>query len=136
MSQLNAINQELLRQINDSVGYKIKTKIDSLISSSGGDHSNINYIAASTATLLTTTGDTLGGVNAANGKLDTILLNTANALTDSSNISYLVTRSRDDTSNVNYLTEATVINDTSLASTVSKSLDFHKFLTTEHIPAT
>ena len=75
MSQTAAINQELLRQINDSVGYKIKTKIDAVAASS------IN-----------------------------------------------------NTSNIRYISEITAINDTSLASTVSKSLTFHKFLTSEHIP--
>ena len=44
MSQTSAINQELLRQINDSVGYKIKTKVDTLLSQNGGDSSNISAI--------------------------------------------------------------------------------------------
>ena len=96
MSQLTAINQELLRQINDSVGYKIKTKVDHI-------ESNVALIAAKQ-----------GG--------------------DSSNISLLVSQLGGDTSNINYLKEVTAINDTSLASTVGKSLEFHKFLTTEHIP--
>ena len=75
MSQTAAINQELLRQINDSVGYKLKLKVDNIATSSVNNTSNIRYIS-----------------------------------------------------------EITAINDTSLASTVSKSLTFHKFLTSEHIP--
>lgn len=97
MSQLTAINQELLRQINDSVGYKIKTKIDRI-------ESNVALIAGRS-----------GG--------------------DTANISLLLSQSGGDTANISYLKEVTAINDTSLASTVSKSLDFHRFLTTEHIPA-
>lgn len=97
MSQLTAINQELLRQINDSVGYKIKTKIDRI-------ESNVALIAGRS-----------GG--------------------DTANISLLLSQSGGDTANISYLKEVTTINDTSLASTVSKSLDFHRFLTTEHIPA-
>ena len=96
MSQLTAINQELLRQINDSVGYKIKTKVDRI-------ESNVALIASRQ-----------GG--------------------DTSNIALLVSQSGKDSANINYLTEVTAINDTSLASTVGKSLTFHKFLTTEHIP--
>jgi len=96
MSQITAINQELLRQINDSVGYKIKTKVDHI-------ESNVAFIASRQ-----------GG--------------------DSSNISLLVSQMGGDTANINYVKEVTAINDTSLASTVGKSLEFHKFLTTEHIP--
>ena len=97
MSQLTAINQELLRQINDSVGYKIKTKVDHI-------ESNVAFIASRQ-----------GG--------------------DSSNISLIVSQMGGDTSNINYLKEVTAINDTSLSSTVGKALEFHKFLTTEHIPS-
>lgn len=97
MSQLTAINQELLRQINDSVGYKIKTKVDRI-------ESNVALIATRQ-----------GG--------------------DTANISLIVSQLGGDTANINYLKEVTAINDTSLASTVGKSLEFHKFLTTEHIPA-
>lgn len=97
MSQLTAINQELLRQINDPVGYKIKTKVDRI-------ESNVALIATRQ-----------GG--------------------DTANISLIVSQLGGDTANINYLKEVTAINDTSLASTVGKSLEFHKFLTTEHIPA-
>ena len=131
MSQLNAINQELLRQINDSVGYKIKTKVDYLYNTADTNTSNINYITSNIPILLTNTAITIN-------KLDSVLINTANALSDSANISLITLRTaalgKDDSANINYLTEATVINDTSLASTVAKSLNFHKFLTTEHIP--
>jgi len=96
MSQLTAINQELLRQINDSVGYKIKTKVDHI-------ESNVALIASRQ-----------GG--------------------DTSNIALLVSESGKDSANISYLSEVTAINDTSLASTVGKSLAFHKFLTTQHIP--
>ena len=96
MSQLTAINQELLRQINDSVGFKIKTKVDSI-------QSNVALIAS-------------------------------RQVGDSSNISVLLSQSGQDTANISYLKEVTAINDISLASTVGKSLTFHKFLTTEHIP--
>ena len=103
MSQITAINQELLRQINDSVGYKLKLKVDGLVTSQNINTANISYIAA-----------TIAG--------------------DSANINAILTQMGTDTSNINYLTEVTAINDTSLASTGGKSLAFHKFLTTEHIP--
>ena len=110
MSQTSAINQELLRQINDSVGYRIKTKVDTLLSQTGGDSSNISFIRSFFPSISNNVAATY-------------------ALTQS--ISPKVT---DTYSNVLYLSEVTAINDTSLASTDSKSLAFHKFLTTEHIP--
>jgi len=110
MSQIAAVNQELLRQINDSVGYRIKTKVDGL-------SSNVNYIASSI-----------------NNNTANINYLASTAAADSANINYLVSTSAADSANVKYLSEVAAINDTSLASTVSKSLAFHKFLTTEHIP--
>jgi len=98
MSQLSAINQELLRQINDSVGYKIKTKVDYLYNTAGTNTANINYITAQTRDVVV---PNLQGLS----------------------------------SNIKYLNEVTAINDISLSSTVDKSLIFHKFLTSEHIPA-
>jgi hypothetical protein len=200
MSQTTAINQELLRQINDSVGYKIKTKVDTLISQNGNDSSNISsikltqlsdsanisLITVRTANLVTDSANISYIANlshVADVKLDdirttqlsdssnisTITAQTANLLDDSANISFITAQTTHlltdsanlsymrsffpliasdanvaanglqsipgVVSNVKYLTEVTAINDLSLASTESKSLEFHKFLTTEHIPS-
>ena len=211
MSHLTAINQELLRQINDSVGYKIKTKVDTLLTQKGvdssniiairttqladssnistllsqngadssniiairttqlDDSSNISFITDQTVNLLTDSSNisliaylSLASVNTVqeltdrtvnlltdSSNISFITAQTVNLLTDSANISFIssyfpkvsndanvaASGLQSISSNVNYLSEVTAINDTSLASTESKSLAFHKFLTTEHIPS-
>ena len=92
------VSEEYLRQIIDSVGYKIKTKIDTLVNTSGTNTQNINYLTAQTQSFI---GPTLTKIDA----------------------------------NVRYLTEVTSINDSTASLTGVKALDFHKFLTTEHIPS-
>jgi hypothetical protein len=138
MSQISAINQELLRQINDSVGYKLKLKVDSLVTQSNINTANITYIAGQIPGINTYLSNLTGAVTTIDGTVNTIngTVNTIDTRTQNidSNVIAILTQMGTDTSNVNYLVEVTAINDTSLASTVGKSLTFHKFLTTEHIP--
>lgn len=95
--------QQTAKQILDSVGYRIKTKIDELSVKASENTANIIYIAGEVPKF-------------------------------SANVTYIAGQVPVFSANVSYLSEVVAINDMSSTSTSDKSIKFHKFLTTEHIP--